>query len=133
MVRVIWAKLSGLTNVDELLELILDLSVAMHGLVSLTARSGCICTGRGAWSAWPGRGSVGAVHGPVVVQSRSWLGWDACGTWLGRDAPSWHGRGARLCRDAPTCTAQSGRACAHSRGSHGSVAVPSHVSIFLVS
>ena len=74
------------------------------GLVALTAGSGCACMGRGPRFAWPDRGSVGAVHGPVAVRSRSRLG---------RDAPAW------LCRDVPVrtlgvhpvdkhCTARSG-------------------------
>ena len=51
MVRVIWARLFGWTDMGESLYLILDLSVAVHGsvgtcvlrgLVALMGRSGCV-------------------------------------------------------------------------------------------
>ena len=58
------------------------------GLVALTAGSGCACMGRGPRFAWPDRGSVGAVHGPVAVRSRSRL---SQGSRLGQDV-----RAARL-------------------------------------
>ena len=67
MVRVIWAKLSGWTDVGESLDLILDLSVAAHVLhhsVALIARSGCVC---------------------CTARSCSWLGRDACVAPLSRD------------------------------------------------
>ena len=55
MVRVIWAKLSRLASVDEL---ILDLSIA------LTARSGCASA-----HGWSSHGSVGTrLHGTVGAQ-----------------------------------------------------------------
>ena len=86
MVRVIWARLFGSINVDELLDLILDLSVAVHGSIGSHART----QSRARLS----HGSVRVVHGSVAVWSRS----RSVGTHL-RARPSPVGRGARLGRD----------------------------------
>ena len=51
MVRVIWARLLGWIDVDELLDIILDLSIAVHGSVTLTARSGHDRATRSGWDA----------------------------------------------------------------------------------
>ena len=51
MVRVVWARLIGRTNVDESLKLILDLSVGVR-----TTRLGCACCTTRSHSL-PGRGS----------------------------------------------------------------------------
>ena len=91
MVRVIWVGLFGWTNVDDLLHLILDLSIAVHDSAGVHMTRLCSV------GAVHGRLRFGRTHGSVGTHLHDTVG--TCPSAWSGFARLRRGSGARLGRD----------------------------------